>query len=211
MPTTHRQEDVVDGKPAEWSSGFFKQAVGAPVWLGETNLDGDGQADLNAHGGPHKAVNVYPSEHFPHWQAVFGGAPVGAGGFGENFTTQGLLEGEVCIGDIFQIGQVQVQISQPRQPCWKLARRWRMPALAKQVRSSGRTGWYFRTLQTGSVRAGDAIVLLQRSFPQWTVAAANAVMQNPGAERQAVADLADCAALTPSWRERLKARIAPKQ
>ena len=106
-----------------WETGFFKEPITTAVAVQATGLDGDGQADLTVHGGPDKAICVYPSEHFPHWHTSLGLA-MQAGAFGENFTVADANESSVCIGDTYQAGDVIVQVSQPRQPCWKLARRW---------------------------------------------------------------------------------------
>ena len=133
QPRTVRSNGETDPVDQVWRTGFFKDPVSGSVWLGKTNLDGDGQADLENHGGPEKAVNVYPAEHYPYWAQAIKLTSLQPGGFGENFTIMGLLESNVCIGDIFEIGESLVQISQPRQPCWKLARRWRMKDLALRV------------------------------------------------------------------------------
>ncbi|TAK52175.1 MAG: MOSC domain-containing protein [Gammaproteobacteria bacterium] len=191
-----------------WTTGFFKVPVAGPVWLGRENLAGDGQADLRHHGGPEKAVNAYPSEHYPYWAAELGALELPRPAFGENFTTAGLLEAEVCIGDVFELGTALMQLSQPRQPCWKLGRRWRIPDLAWRVQQSGRTGWYFRVLREGEVEAGQTFQLHERPHPQWTVAAANEVMHLRQHDLAAARALADCPALATSWRESLERRAA---
>ena len=194
------------GSPQEWTTGFFKKSTSESIWLGALNLAGDGQADLANHGGLDKAVNVYPHEHYPYWGHTSGLTNLPMGGFGENFTTQGLLEQQVCIGDIFQLGDATVQISQPRQPCWKLARYWRIKDLAVRVQETGRTGWYFRVLTEGHVQAGQKLVLQERPYPQWTVSATNQVMHHLVQDRQAAQELADCKALSSRWREKLRQR-----
>ncbi|MBL8074723.1 MAG: MOSC domain-containing protein [Nitrospira sp.] len=194
------------GSLQEWTTGFFKQSTTEPIWLGTLNLAGDGQADLVNHGGRDKAVNVYPHEHYAYWEHTVGLTPLPMGGFGENLTTQGLLEQDVCIGDVFQLGEATVQISQPRQPCWKLARYWRIKDLAVRVQETGRTGWYFRVLTEGHVQAGKKLVLQERRYPQWTVSAANQVMHHLVQDRQAAQELSDCKALSSRWREKLRQR-----
>jgi Uncharacterized protein conserved in bacteria len=194
------------GSLQEWTTGFFKQSTTEPIWLGTLNLAGDGQADLVNHGGLDKAVNVYPHEHYAYWEHTVGLTPLPMGGFGENLTTQGLLEQDVCIGDVFQLGEATVQISQPRQPCWKLARYWRIKDLAVRVQETGRTGWYFRVLTEGHVQAGKKLVLQERRYPQWTVSAANQVMHHLVQDRQAAQELSDCKALSSRWREKLRQR-----
>ncbi len=189
-----------------WTTGFFKKPVSGQVWLGRTNLDGDGQADLKHHGGPDKAVNAYPFEHYAYWRKQLGIDELPHGGFGENFTVEGLLEAEVCIGDRFEIGDAVVQVSQPRQPCWKLARRWRVKDLAVQVQDNGRTGWYFRVLREGRVGAGDQLSLAEKGDVAWSVARANDVMHRDKNDRQAARELAACSGLSISWRETLQRR-----
>lgn len=194
-----------------WTTGFFKVPVAGPVWLGGENLAGDGQADLRHHGGPEKAVNVYPAEHYPYWATELGVMELPRPAFGENFTTAGLLEAAVCIGDVFGLGTALVQLSQPRQPCWKLNRRWRIPDLAWRVQQSGRTGWYFRVLREGEVEAGQTFQLRERPHPGWTVATANEVMHLRQHDLDRAHALAGCPALAASWRESLERRVATGQ
>jgi len=208
LPRTLGCRDPLEPSDREWTTGFFKEPVTGAVWLGRTNLAGDGQADRENHGGPDKAVNVYPSEHYPDWERELPLPPLLPGGFGENFTTHGLLESAVCIGDVFEIGNAVVQLSQPRQPCWKLARRWGIRDLALRVQQTGRTGWYFRVLREGTVEGGLSLRLIERPHPEWTVAAANAVMHHRRHDVAAARALAACPALSPSWRESLNRRAA---
>ena len=127
--------DGVSANPTfgRWSTGIFKQPVGGRVWLGETNLEGDGQADLTVHGGPDKAVLVYAASHYPDWRHELGIEEFSSGAFGENFTVEGTTEDDTCLGDVFQIGEAKVQVAQPRMPCWKLARKWQRPDLPALV------------------------------------------------------------------------------
>ncbi|MEO8269823.1 MAG: MOSC domain-containing protein [Aureliella sp.] len=195
------------GTEKPWTSGFLKRTVSEPLWLGSTNLAGDGQADLVHHGGTHKAVCVYCSAHYPYWRKTLGLSDFAAGGFGENFTVDELTEDIVCIGDVWSIGEAIVQISQPRQPCWKLARRWDIKDLALQVQQTGRTGWYFRVLVEGMVQRGLVMSLVERPNPQWTIAAANRLMHHDQANFAEAARLADTATLSPSWKTTLKNRV----
>ncbi len=208
VPRTVGRADTTDPMDQIWTTGFFKEPVAGSVRLGRVNLAGDSQADLQNHGGPEKAVNVYPAEHYPYWERNLGLAALPCGAFGENFTTEGLLEADVCIGDVFEISHALVQLSQPRQPCWKLARRWRMKDLALRVQQSGRTGWYFRVLRQGHVQAGAKLLLTKRPHPEWTVAAANDVMHHRTHDVEAARALAACPALSVRWRERLGRRAA---
>lgn len=189
-----------------WRSAICKKSVTGAIWLGRYNLTGDGQADLQNHGGPDKAVNAYPAEHYSRWRTVLDCGEIEFGAFGENFTTQDLLESDVCIGDVFALGVAMVQISQPRQPCWKLARRWRRKDLPVLVEASGFTGWYFRVLQEGFVEQQTPIRLIDRPYPEWTVTRANHIMHGSTGENEAMKKLAACPALSASWRATLKKR-----
>jgi len=186
-----------------WTTAFFKNSVDGPVWLGRTNLVGDAQANLKTHGGPDKAVCVYPSEHYEFWEHRLTRTIPLHGAFGENFTTRGALEADACIGDVLKVGNATCQISQPRPPCWKMARCWQIPDLAAQVEQTGLTGWYLRVLEQGNVEPGDTILLLERTEPEWTVARANQVLYHEDKEIDAVKALAACSHLSPSWRDYL--------
>jgi MOSC domain-containing protein YiiM len=207
LPQTRGTDGADDPMDQPWTSGFVKEPVHGSVRVGRTNLDGDGQADLRVHGGVDKAILAYSAEHYPLWrdELVTSNLPYGA--FGENFTVAGLDERTVCIGDVWQIGDVRVEVSQPRQPCWKLARRWRRPDLPERVIENGRSGWYFRVLTEGQVTAGQALTLLERPFARWTVADATDVRLHRAADRLATAELADLAALAESWRIALQKRL----
>lgn len=154
-----------------WETAFFKTPVAAPIFLDTLGLDGDAVANAKHHGGPEQAVLLYSAEHYPRWQAELGRElPFGA--FAENLTVSGLDENTVCIGDIYQIEAVRLQVTKPRIPCWKIARRWGLPDLTKRVTQTKRTGWYCRVLQTGELEPGLAVALIERLHPDQTVAQA---------------------------------------
>ncbi|TVL98943.1 MAG: MOSC domain-containing protein [Candidatus Brocadia sp. WS118] len=203
LPITLNASHATNVTDNSWKTGIFKTFVSGPVWLGRLNLTGDAQADLSVHGGPHKAVNAYPSEHYPYWREKLHLPDMTYGAFGENFTTGGLLEDGLCIGDVFQAGEALLQVSQPRQPCWKIERRWGTKDFGALMKQTGKTGWYFRVLQEGYVEAGNPLVLMERSFPQWTVAAAYVIMRNRRTDVTAARELARCPALSPRWQENL--------
>jgi MOSC domain-containing protein YiiM len=184
-------------------SGIFKEPVAGPIWLGATNLVGDAQADLKNHGGPKRAVNVYSADHFPDWRDRLERPDLTNGAFGENFTVAGLDEETVCIGDIFAIGDVRVQVTQPREPCWKLARKWGVKDLARQVEQLRRTGWYMRVLREGYVEAGLPIAVIERPHPEWPLARAYVTMRARKTDPETAAALAACSALSAGWRETL--------
>ena len=206
LPRVVEVKDTPTFSGQTWTTGFFKLPVTNPVWLGKLNLDGDAQADLENHGGLDKAVNVYPIEHYPYWTQTLSLTDPPSGAFGENFTTNGLSESEVCIGDTFEIGESLVQVSQPRQPCWKLARRWGVKDLAIQFQETGRTGWYFRVLREGFVKAEERLVLIDRPHPQWTIAAANLIMHHQTEDIDAARELANCPPLSFRWQVKLRKR-----
>lgn len=189
-----------------WTTGFFKSRINGPVWLGVLNLQGDSQADLVHHGGANKAVCAYSADHFPFWQSELNGVDIQAGAFGENFTISGLTERDVCIGDIWEVGEAQVQVSQPRQPCWKLSRRWNIKDLALRVQRSGYTGWYFRVLKEGVVAGALPMELVDRTHPEWTIEKANHIMHYDKANLSEAARLAAIPLLSPSWRKTLLQR-----
>ena len=136
--------------------------------LRRLNLDGDRQADLKNHGGPDQAVLCYSAEHYPRWHEELGRELV-FGGFGENFTIEGLDEESVFLGDVHSTGEALVQVSCHRGPCYKIGYRWKRPELLDLVRRTGRTGWYLRVLREGLVQAGEPFVLLERPNPEWPV------------------------------------------
>jgi MOSC domain-containing protein YiiM len=179
-----------------WTTAFFKEPVSGPVFLARTNLDGDRQGDPEHHGGPDKAVMAYAAAHYPRWREELG-RELPHGGFGENFTVEGADESTVCIGDVYAIGEARVQVSQPRIPCWKIARRWGIRDLSARVQRTRRTGWYLRVLVEGHVAAGDEIVLLERPHPEWTVLRASDALYTRPHDADEVRALASVAALAP--------------
>jgi MOSC domain-containing protein YiiM len=207
-PRTLGWEQAVDQFDRPWVTGIFKHAVEGPVTLGRINLAGDAQADLVNHGGADKAICAYSADHYEYWRRVLGLTAFGPGAFGENFTIRRLTEADVCIGDVYALGDVRVQVSQPRQPCWKLARRWRIRDFAAQVVTSGRTGWYFRVLEEGVVSPGIPIRRLERPHPEWSVAAANLAMHGRPVDVQASRRLAAVPPLSNSWKAALTVRAS---
>ena len=156
-----------NGEPV--STGIFKEPVDGRVMLRTLNLDGDRQSDLSVHGGPQKAVYLYPSEHYEFWKRELPDMDLPWGMFGENFTSTGLLETEVQIGDRFRIGAAEVMVTQPRMPCYKLGIRFGRADIIKRFLVSERTGFYFSVLKEGEVAAGDQIELLEKNVDGVTV------------------------------------------
>lgn len=157
------------------STGIFKEPVEGPVMMRRLNLDGDRQADLSVHGGPFKAVYAYPSEHYPYWREVLPGMDLPYGMFGENLTTEGMKEEETNIGDQFRIGEAVVMVTQPREPCFKLAAKFRRDDIIKKFFLSGRSGFYFSVVQEGMVQAGDEIEPVHRDANRVSIADINRI------------------------------------
>ena len=157
----------------EVTTAIFKQAVAGPLLLRRLNLDGDHQADLESHGGRNKAVYAYASEHYGFWRGQLPGVDLPWGVFGENLTTEGLLEEDACIGDQYRIGEAIVQVTQPRIPCYKLGIRFARPDMVKRFFSSRRSGVYFSVKQEGLVSTGDLIEKVQQGEHPISVADIN--------------------------------------
>jgi MOSC domain-containing protein YiiM len=144
------------------TTGIYKQPVHGRVALRTLNLEGDGQADLTVHGGKYKAVYCYPIEHYDYWKRAMPGRDVPLAMFGENFTTDGMLEDSVHLGDQFSVGSAQVVVTQPRLPCYKLGVRFQSDDIVKRFLASGRTGFYLAVRREGEVGAGDEITVIAR-------------------------------------------------
>ena len=144
------------------TTGIFKQPVEGRVALRKLNLDGDRQADLSVHGGKDKAVYCYPTEHYDYWKKELPGRELPMGMFGENFTTDGLPEDSVHLGDRFSVGSAEVVVTQPRLPCYKLGVKFQSDDMVRRFLASGRTGFYLAVTREGEVGAGDEIKVISR-------------------------------------------------
>jgi MOSC domain-containing protein YiiM len=189
------------------STGIFKEPVTGRVMLRTLNLDGDRQADLTVHGGPEKAVYLYPSEHYAFWKQELPDMDLPWGMFGENFTAEGILETETHVGDRFRIGAAELMVTQPRMPCYKLGIRFGRTDIIRRFLASERTGFYFSVLQEGEVAAGDEIQLIEKNTSGVRVVD---VTRLYGSEKDNV-DLMQRAiateALPESWRDYFRKRI----
>ena len=194
--------------PVRGMSSMARTPVTGPVaadWLG---FAGDAVADPTVHGGPDKAVHVYPAEHYAHWRAELGDHPrlMAPGGFGENLSAHGLTEDRVCIGDRFRIGTALFEVAQGRQPCWKLDHHFALRTMAADVIRTGRCGLYFRVLEPGVVAPGDAVEQVAAGPEPWSVARVFHLLIGGGhkdtAGQAALADLVALPALAVSWRAR---------
>ena len=192
-------------------SGFIKRPVTGAVMVEELGLVGDQQADLRVHGGADKAVYCYPIEHYARWREMLQGKEdlLVPGGFGENLTTRGLDEGNVCIGDIFQMGKARLQVTQPRQPCFKLALRFEDSQMIKAMVRHRLSGWYLRVLEPGPIEAGASIAMLDRPNPTWSIRRLNGLLGRRGT-REEVAELAALGGLADDLRSRARTVLDAK-
>lgn len=196
---------------ATFETGIFKHPVAGRIRLRTTNLDGDGQADLRAHGGPYKAVYGYPSEHYAAWKAELPelvNLDCAWGAFGENFTTAGLLETAVFIGDRYRIGSAVVRVTTPRQPCYKLAAKFQRDDIIELFTRSGRSGFYFSVVEEGEVGAGDEFEFLGCEEPTLTVAEVNRLYTAKSPDRGMLLRSLQIKNLPEGWRERFRTRLA---
>ena len=193
-------------------SAIAKLPVTGTGTVGPLGLAGDEQGDPRVHGGLDKAVHHYPTEHYAAWRTELGVLPLlnAAGAFGENLATQGMTEASLCLGDQLRVGSVLFEVSQSRQPCWKLNDRFGVPDMARRVQQTGRTGWYYRVLEPGGLQAGDSFELVERPWPQWTLARVIAVLYHQRFDAAVLHELA-ALPLTPSWRRLVEARLARGQ
>jgi MOSC domain-containing protein YiiM len=191
----------------EVSTGIFKSPVVGAVMLRRTNLDGDRQADLNAHGGVNKAVYAYPSEHYEFWRGELGEIELTWGNFGENLTTEGLLERDACIGDEFRIGGAVVKVAQPRIPCYKLGIRLGRDDMPKRFLASGRSGIYFAVVAEGLVSTGDAIELVKRDERGISIADVNRAYVNSRENSDLLRHIIAADILPPGLQRDLRERL----
>lgn len=185
-----------------WETSFFKEPTSARAFVGFTGIEGDSQANKKHHGGPEKAVLVYSADHYPLWKIELG-KELPYGGFAENLTVSGLDESKVCIGDVYWIGDVILQVTQARVPCWKIPRFWGIPDLLDRVLSTGRIGWYCRVIREGEIQAGLPVKLEECHNPEWTVARAFQIYVHRQENKAAALELAVLDYLSDDWKETL--------
>lgn len=197
----------VNWKGRTVSTGIFKEPVNTRVMVRSLNLDGDGQADLTVHGGVDKAIYVYPFEHYDYWRTELPDTDLTMGNFGENFTTTGLKEEDLNIGDRFQIGSVELMVTQPRMPCYKLGIRFGRADMVKRFLASRRTGFYFRVLQEGEVAAGDTLALVNRDENNITVADITQLYTREKNDPELLQRATQLEALPESWRDYFQEQV----
>ncbi len=201
-----RPQNLVSDEGKRWRSAIAKVPVPGPVRLDGENFEGDYQANRKYHGGPDKAVCFFSAEHFAELGAAFD-LSLTAGAFGENLTVEGLTEDLICIGDTIAAGTIRLQVSQPRQPCASIIKRWGARELPKRMEETGWTGFYCRVLQFGAVSGGESIEVVERPNPGWTIARANSIVY---AHRRDAADMAALRAiplLSHEWQGMLDNRL----
>ena len=197
---TGQAESLWPDRPA---SAICKQLAEGPLNLGALGFAGEQQADLKVHGGPEKAVHDYASEHMDFWRRAFPdlAGRFAPGGFGENVSTVGLDEDNLCLGDILSLGTAWVQVCQGRQPCWKLNLHTGIAEMAAKFQKTGRTGWYYRVLESGVVAAGDDMSLLERSLPHWPLRRLIKARFDPNLDIAEALELSRLAVLSANWRQ----------
>ena len=193
------------------TTGIFKQPVKGRVPLRKINLDGDRQADLTVHGGEHKAVYCYPVAHYEYWKSELRGRELPMGIFGENFTTDGLSENSVHLGDKFSVGSAEVIVTQPRLPCYKLGIRFESDDMVKRFLASGRTGFYFAVSREGEVGAGDEMTRIAQDPNSVSVSEITRLYTSKtlaDADVSCVRRALRVAVLPESWKEYFRQRLA---
>ena len=192
------------------TTGIFKEPVAGRVALRKLNLDGDRQADLTVHGGEFKAVYCYPLVHYDYWKQELPGRDLPLAIFGENFTTDGLLEDSVHLGDRFSVGSAEVVVTQPRLPCYKLGIRFQADDMVKRFLASGRSGFYLAVTREGEVAAGDEIKLLARdpqAVPVSEITRLYIAKEFSSADVASLQKALQVAALPESWKEYFRERL----
>lgn len=202
-----KPEVLWPGKP---SSAIRKLPIGGSVEINSMGLRPDQQADLKVHGGAEKAIHHYPGDHMPFWQTMF---PQDAhrfqpGCFGENISTHGLTEHNLCLGDIFTLGSATVQVCQGRQPCWKLNAHLENNQLAALFQKTFKTGWYYRVLEHGAVQTGDTMHLVDRPNPNWPLYRVIEARFARTLDDQVLRELASVEALSANWQTAFQSKLA---
>jgi MOSC domain-containing protein YiiM len=188
-------------------TSIFKSPVPGPARVRRLNIDGDQQSDLSVHGGAEKAVYAYPSEHYAFWREELPGMDLPWGAFGENFTTEGLLEGSVRIGDRLRVGPSEFVVTQPRMPCFKLGIRFGRSDMVRRFHDSRRNGFYLAVLQEGEVTAGDSFELISRDEHGVTVADVVTLYAADAANQDLLRRVSELPALPEGWREYFRKRL----
>ncbi|MGJ0506793.1 MAG: MOSC domain-containing protein [Methylocystis sp.] len=206
--------DVLTGRlapigPGGPVSGVDKKLAPGPWRISAAGLAGDQIADARHHGGADKALHHYARDHYPAWRTEIGETAVldAPGAFGENLSTLGWTEQEVCVGDVLRFGRALLQVSQGRQPCYKLNLRFSVRDMARRVQQTGRTGWYYRVLEEGVAQEGDTLDLVERPCPDWPLSRLSAMLYHDTRNREGLAAMAALPQLAESWRSLAQRRL----
>lgn len=206
------------GRPRdiEWNGGTVRTSIWKSPRQGRLrvtslNIDGDQQSDLSVHGGREKAVYVYPSEHYAYWRGELLDTDLPWGVFGENLTTEGLLETDVAIGDRIRVGSAEFLVTQPRQPCYKLGIRFDRVDMVKRFLISGRSGFYVAVVQAGELAAGDSIAFTHRATNSLSVSAIVALRAEGPGTQDALRHASELPDLSGGWREHFRKRLADRR
>ncbi len=189
-------------------TSIFKAPIAGRAHIGHHNIDGDEQSDLSVHGGADKAVYAYPTEHYAFWGRELPDAALPWGAFGENFSTEGLLEHDVCIGDRYRVGTVELVVTQPRTPCYKLGIRFGRSDMVKRFQQSGRSGFYLAVEREGEAGAGDVVERLARDERRLTVAEVAALYATDSPDRALLEQASEHPSLPVAWREMFGRRLS---
>lgn len=198
---------IVESNGEPVATGIFKEPKQGPIMLRTLNLDGDRQADLTVHGGVSKAVYGYPVEHYEFWKRELPEMELPYGMFGENFTTEGMLEDSLNVGDRFRVGEAELMVTEPRLPCYKLGIKFGRTDILRRFLQSRRTGFYFAVLKEGEVEAGDEIELLSRDVNNITIADITRLYAFERDDLDTLRRAVKLEALSDSWREYFQKQI----
>lgn len=198
---TQGDPETRDVETRRWTSAFDKKPTDRPAKINSLGIAGDSVADTKHHGGVDKAILCYASAHYAAWAAEVPELGMSAGGMGENLTLSGIDETSACIGDRYAISDCEIEVAQPRQPCWKISRRWQDKTMTKRVSQTGRTGWYVRVTKPGTIRTGDELTLVARPNPAWPVARVNDLFVGREVNRIAVMELMNLPELSHEWKK----------
>jgi MOSC domain-containing protein YiiM len=199
------RETTVGGKSVRTS--IWKYPVQGRVHVSTLNLDGDQQSDLSVHGGVDKAVYLYPSEHYSHWRTQLPDVDLPLGAFGENFTTEGILEDEIRIGDRIRVGSAEFMVTQPRMPCYKLGIRFDRRDMVKRFLESKRTGFYLAVLREGEVEMGDAIAFTEKQESGVTITDIVNLYSTDSQNQELLRRATELPALPQSWKDYFRKRL----
>ena len=198
---------IVESNGEPVTTGIFKEPVEGPIMLRTLNLDGDRQADLTVHGGVSKAVYAYPVEHYEFWKRELPEMELPYGMFGENFTTEGLLEDALNVGDRWRVGEAELMLTEPRMPCYKLGIKFGRTDIIRKFLQSRRTGFYFAVVKEGEVKAGDLMELQTRDANNITIADITRLYAFEKNDLETLRRAVKLEALSESWREHFQKQI----